>query len=1468
MTDLVQLGFKADSRGILKAERDMNDLTAAGGRLDKQNKLTERSLGLVGSAIAALGISAGVRDLIRYADAWTNVNSQLRQVTNNESELTSVRDRLLSVTKETRMELTNTVNLYAEMQRGTSELNISSERLIGVTKTLNNLFLAGGKPISEAAGAIRQLNQGFASGVLRGDEFNSVAEGAPKVLDALSQSLGMTRGELRDFAATGGITAQIMIDALEDYRDTAQELADQTEKTFGQSLENASTNMTVFAGNSEAVSFIVGGLGDSIEELSEALVNNSPYVEAYFSRFAVWGEDIQETANIIEESFIKIVNSSAQTFPILADNSERVFDQIIDGFRNLPDNLRAAIQILTVELAHLVDLGMAYGQSFAEVLGVQFGALIDKSAIWGKQLLNNLNPFEDAVNFESDIAQIEQISSELVDSIISKAVARADVVRQARLDSIVSILNERDAAIEGYGVIVQELDKVASSSKSAANAQDMLFAAFKETSEAPAWLKNLNKESKSLAKLTDSIDNLGGSWTRTGSIIVDTFGSMADALNDYGAKMRDINKLQEKLNDERKKDGADLAKLDELQMKLNNERASAEIGNYAAISGAAQDMFSEKTAAAKIFGAINQALSVAEIALAYQKISASNAETASHVANEGTKQSANALTAITSAFGAPWPINFVAGAAMIGIMASLLGSSFGGGGGGSGGNGTGASGTAMGGGVSESLSKANESLEDIMIDQLAELRGLRGDLNTVNDRTFGLFRDLLAVDAGHSEIKNRTERELERSFSGLNMGMAGGAFTSQLGAIFDSIGESINEAMNVLSLTTNKSVNDFVFRVSGISFDELSGEEAEKRLGEVLSAQSDLLVEMMVPFVKEYQQTGEGALETLTRLAREQAVFNDALERTGMNLNDLSSVMQIDVAQSIIKIIGGAEEFSDLADEFFENFYSDAEQFQYLQKSITDVFDQLGLGISGSREEFRALVEGIDLTTQSGQELYAALLQVSPAMAEYFDTLDELANDKLSLQIELLEKQGKSQQALALSRQMELDAADESLHAIMRQIWALEDLNKAREEERQLLEDNVAFAEQELEKARKAEIDRINLTVDAAESAYDSQLEAINAQRAAYNKLIAEIEGRLSSAENALNASLNAELSKYDEMIAAANDSAQQQINAINSVSSARVKALNDELSIISSVANSLGAASKSFTATEALAAARRGDFTPATNIATGGDFSSAVEARIAAGREAFALNEIGMLADAQMSDLERTISATERSADRQINAINEATANEVAELEAQKELIENQVKAILGIDDTVLSLDEAMAQYQKAQDELQNAISQNTLDKLQAQEDIALQAFEKAKEDAQSQIDLLNNQVDELLNIDNSVASVEEAIKLLLSERQALAEFEAQAQSQQLSAQKETTDAVRSLSSSLIEMNRNREVQKIYDPVITPPIVIIPESSTSDEVVKELKMLRNDLDNANAQIGANTKKSADSLRKLEYMQQ
>jgi chromosome segregation ATPase len=141
--------------------------------------------------------------------------------------------------------------------------------------------------------------------------------------------------------------------------------------------------------------------------------------------------------------------------------------------------------------------------------------------------------------------------------------------------------------------------------------------------------------------------------------------------------------------------------------------------------------------------------------------------------------------------------------------------------------------------------------------------------------------------------------------------------------------------------------------------------------------------------------------------------------------------------------------------------------------------------ILSSREGFRSIVEGLDLTTNAGREAYVAMLNLSDIADQYYSELEEqqqkaadLANDRRSMEIKIMELEGKASEAVAAQRQIELNALDETLRPLQERIYALQDEKTAAEaaaeaaqKEAQALEEAAAKAAAIAKQRRGIEID-------------------------------------------------------------------------------------------------------------------------------------------------------------------------------------------------------------------------------------------------------------------------------------------------------------------------------------------------------------------------------------------------------------
>ncbi|WP_237766332.1 tape measure protein [Enterobacter hormaechei] len=128
-----------------------------------------------------------------------------------------------------------------------------------------------GATAEEASNAIIQLAQGLASGALRGDEFNSVNEQGNRLMIALADSMKVSIGTLRNMAAEGKLTTDVIVNGLLSQGDKIGQEFAKTTATISQSLEIANNNITKFFGENATVKTGVKIFSDSVISLSENL---------------------------------------------------------------------------------------------------------------------------------------------------------------------------------------------------------------------------------------------------------------------------------------------------------------------------------------------------------------------------------------------------------------------------------------------------------------------------------------------------------------------------------------------------------------------------------------------------------------------------------------------------------------------------------------------------------------------------------------------------------------------------------------------------------------------------------------------------------------------------------------------------------------------------------------------------------------------------------------------------------------------------------------------------------------------------------------------------------------------------------------------------------------------------------------------------------------------------------------------
>ena len=225
-------------------------------------------LGLLGIAYASTQVLGEVRQM---ADAWTNANNRIKLFTDSAAEQVKVQRDLFKVAQDTRGAFDGTVQIYQRLQQGNDKLKLSQERLLNVTRSINQAIQVSGVGSESANAAIVQLGQGLAAGALRGQELNSVMEQTPRLARAIATGMGVGIGELRGLAEQGKITAEVVIEALESQATALDKEFAQLKPTIDASFGVLGNSLTRAIGQFDKATGASDGLGASIRAIGETI---------------------------------------------------------------------------------------------------------------------------------------------------------------------------------------------------------------------------------------------------------------------------------------------------------------------------------------------------------------------------------------------------------------------------------------------------------------------------------------------------------------------------------------------------------------------------------------------------------------------------------------------------------------------------------------------------------------------------------------------------------------------------------------------------------------------------------------------------------------------------------------------------------------------------------------------------------------------------------------------------------------------------------------------------------------------------------------------------------------------------------------------------------------------------------------------------------------------------------------------
>lgn len=209
--------------------------------------------------------------LTQYADSYTEIANKLRLVETAGIDSAKGMQSIFDISMQTNQSIQATSDVYQRFAQNAQTLGISQAQVASLTETVSKAVAISGASAESAQAALMQFGQSLASGVFRGEEFNSVMEQTPGLVQAIAKGLGVTTGELRNMAKDGKLTMDILIPALEKAKASVDEQFSTRVLTVSAAFENLKTATTKWIGEADQAMGSSEKLANAIGVVSEHL---------------------------------------------------------------------------------------------------------------------------------------------------------------------------------------------------------------------------------------------------------------------------------------------------------------------------------------------------------------------------------------------------------------------------------------------------------------------------------------------------------------------------------------------------------------------------------------------------------------------------------------------------------------------------------------------------------------------------------------------------------------------------------------------------------------------------------------------------------------------------------------------------------------------------------------------------------------------------------------------------------------------------------------------------------------------------------------------------------------------------------------------------------------------------------------------------------------------------------------------
>lgn len=300
-----------------QADQAFDSIERGAKRADRQVNTLKTSIKALSRVIHLLLAAEAVRQFIDMAEQAKMLRVKIKLLTGEAEATERVFNRLKEISKETGQSLKDTGDLWQGLAISLKNTSATEGQVLNLVSTLQKLGNLGGVSAEQLSNSMRQFRQAIDAGVLQAEEFNSIRDNTPTIIQEMARQMGLSMGQFRAEMLDGKITAERMLNAIQASTQETNEKFAQLPRTSGMAFNELKVEVMGLVEQLDDLFGISDGVVSAIDLITggvEGLGKGAKFAATCFNTLKTAGsefidmfDDVAVKAGEVAEEIIRMV---------------------------------------------------------------------------------------------------------------------------------------------------------------------------------------------------------------------------------------------------------------------------------------------------------------------------------------------------------------------------------------------------------------------------------------------------------------------------------------------------------------------------------------------------------------------------------------------------------------------------------------------------------------------------------------------------------------------------------------------------------------------------------------------------------------------------------------------------------------------------------------------------------------------------------------------------------------------------------------------------------------------------------------------------------------------------------------------------------------------------------------------------------------------------------------------------------